>query len=294
MQPAVLLFLGGLTTVAGYSAQNTYEELDQNVPFITWATLAMQAVGFLLIGVALYKASPSKDMFLWLGLAALLTMFAATVASMYVSVSNMIVALTDLIGALLLAACIGRGAMLPSIVAGISAVTLVASKHMVLPYEEERRVAHGPGMALLTLAWMGLAWALLMSVQLPLQPGLIDLNGGSQPNVGPIQNTANVFQGQTPAQPNIFQGTPKAQQPNVGPVQNTANVFQSRNTPRAQQPNVFQSASTPVQRPVNRSVRQFNERQLDQVPMTPNPFRQGPVISPVSFSLGSVASRPIQ
>lgn len=163
MQPAVLLFLGGLATVAGYSAQNTYEELDQNVPFITWATLAMQAVGMLLIGAALYRVSPVRDMWLWLGLGALFLMFSTSVAGLYTS--NILVSLLDLASGLLLAASIGRGSVMPSFVAAVSAVVLVSSKRMVLPFEEERRVAHGPGMALLTLAWLGLAWAVMLASQ---------------------------------------------------------------------------------------------------------------------------------
>jgi len=190
MQPAVLLFLGGLATVAGYSAQNTYEELDQNVPFITWATLAMQFVGLLLVLAALYRVRPVEnqapggtDLWFWIGVGATAVLFGAAVATVYTS--NIFVALADLAGVLLLAAAIGRGAAMPSFIAGISAVALVASKRMVLPYEEERRVTHGPGMALLTLAWLGLAWALMLSVQ--AQPGYTVLHQAVAPPPVPTQ-----------------------------------------------------------------------------------------------------------
>lgn len=217
MQPAVLLFLGGVATVAGYSAQNTYEELDQNVPFITWATLAMQLVGLLLVGAALYRASPVTDpsagrgMWFWMGMASLVVLFVAAVATVYTS--NIFVALTDLAGALLLAASIGRGAALPSFIAAISGVALVASKRMVLPYEEERRVAHGPGMALLTLAWLGLAWALVLSMQ--AQPGYTSAHQPAAPtppqpmSLSPDQTSPANFNGvQSPVPSGLPGGVP--------------------------------------------------------------------------------------
>lgn len=148
----LLVFMGGLISVLAFSARTSYQDLDQNIPVITWSTLLVEAVGLGLVAWAVARGG-----FSWLAIAGAAGLVLAAIVAQFTSA--IAPAILEMLAYTALAVAVGRARPMPTIIAVLAVATLHASEHIILPYEEERRVVHGPGMALLPVAWLALAYA---------------------------------------------------------------------------------------------------------------------------------------
>jgi hypothetical protein len=152
-----LWLIGAVVAVLAFSARSAYEELDQDQPYILWPTLAVQWVGYAMLGLALVRNGASP----WLVAPAVaLLAVHSLLEALYVLPSEvftqlfLFAAVAGLAAAIIVASR-GAGARtgsLPLTVAG--AVTILLAHTVFVPAEEDRRLASGPGMALLMLGWL--------------------------------------------------------------------------------------------------------------------------------------------
>lgn len=184
MRVDAVLVTGALVAVLAFSARSVYEELDQDVPFIRWPLVVLQGVGFGVVAYALVRGTPFSALAWAPALTgALMLTLDAILAATGMKVTLWL-ELVQVLGYGALAVAASRDAAFAGrLIAGTAALVLVLTHTMLLPAEEERRVALGPGMALLVVAWGMLAFAAANSAaptDLPWPP-----NGASPPPMSP-------------------------------------------------------------------------------------------------------------
>jgi hypothetical protein len=152
-----LWLIGAVVAVLAFSARSAYEELDQDQPYILWPTLAVQWVGYAMLGLALVRNGASP----WLVAPAVaLLAVHSLLEALYVLPSEvftqlfLFAAVAGLAAAIIIASrnSNATSGSLPLTVAG--AVTILLAHTVFVPAEEDRRLASGPGMALLMLGWL--------------------------------------------------------------------------------------------------------------------------------------------
>lgn len=194
-----LWLIGAVVAVLAFSARSAYEELDQDQPYILWPTLAVQWVGYAMLGLALVRNGASP----WLVAPAVaLLAVHSLLEALYVLPSEVFTQLFLFAAVAGLAAAIivaGTGS-LPLTVAG--AVTILLAHTVFVPAEEDRRLASGPGMALLMLGWLLLGMGQCGSLGLPagssvLPAGSLDLDTSDYFTPDSASTSADLAQPQT-------------------------------------------------------------------------------------------------
>lgn len=176
-----LLAFGGAITVAAFSALNSYEETDQDVPLIVWPAMLLAIIGWVIVGWALWThgtpgGAPSAG---WARLLAPL-LVAVMAVSLFIHRAvgrdgSTVEGVWDVVafGVLALAVAMAGGTAKAALLAVSGAGLLALSKNVLMPIESRARTVYGPGMALLPVAWVMLALALVA-------------NGGAPPAPAPV------------------------------------------------------------------------------------------------------------
>lgn len=170
---SVPLFVAGIVSMLAYSARESYEDLDQNVPPVTWTTLVLQWIA---LAVVAYIAYTTPGRARTLALVAVPLLIASTLVSEFAA-SPVFAMVLDLLGFAALGVAVGFGTT-QSLGIGIAGAALMHfALWVMLPYEDEQRVIRGPGMAFLPIAWMLFAVALMQSSAIAISPqSIISLN----------------------------------------------------------------------------------------------------------------------
>lgn len=156
-----LLITGAMIAVLAWSARSVYEELDQDVPYIRWPMVVLQSIGYGIVAYSLVRSS-SGNTIDWVipVISAVLLSIGAMIDAVDVDV-NVLSEIVQLLGYAAIAYSASQGSGLSNIlIAAFSSLTLVLTKSMLLPAEKERRIALGPGMALMVIGWGMMAYAL--------------------------------------------------------------------------------------------------------------------------------------
>lgn len=156
-----LFMTGAMIEVLTWSARSVYEELDQDVPYIRWPMVVLQAIGYGIIAFSLIRTS-SWTTVEWTipALSVLLLLASAIVDAVDVDV-NIWSELLKTLGYMAIVFSASYGSNLTEkFIAAFGGLLLVLTKIMILPAEKERRVALGPGLALLVVGWGMMAYAL--------------------------------------------------------------------------------------------------------------------------------------
>lgn len=171
-----LWLIAAVVVVTAFSARAVYEELDQDVPYIVWPTMLLQWAGYALMAYVLYSGTTGASPWL-LGGALLFLVAHSIVETWYLLDSALWTKMLLLVGVMGFAAAAvlpsnkGPRHMVPVI---IGAITIIVAHTVVVPAEDDRRIAAGPGMALMMLGWLMLGMTMLdspqLSVPLPQSP----------------------------------------------------------------------------------------------------------------------------
>lgn len=170
---SMLLAIGGVFTVFAFSALNSYEEMDQDVPLIVWPTVALSLIGWSMVSYALWQqASTTGSWARWLALLIVPAMAVGLLIHRFVGRDgSMAESVWDVLsfGGLALAVGAAGGTLRSYVMAATGAGLLVLAKNVLLPYESRAQTVYGPAMALLPIAWALLILAVRPST-LPQQP----------------------------------------------------------------------------------------------------------------------------
>jgi len=156
-----LLVTGAMIAVLAWSARSVYEDLDQDVPYIRWPMVVLQIIGYGIVAYSLVRTSSGTTLeWVMPAISVLLLSIGAVIDAVDVDV-NIWSEIVQALGYAVIAYSASSGSGLTEkMIAAFSGLVLVLTKSMLLPAEKERRIALGPGMALLVIGWGMMAYAL--------------------------------------------------------------------------------------------------------------------------------------
>ena len=178
--PAKLLEFGGVLTISAFSALNTYEEMDQDVPLIVWPTILLSILAWAIVSYGVWQlGTQTNTNARWMAVLLFGVMLVSLFIHRYIGHSGTLgEAAWDIVAFTVLAIAVGftAGTMRGMLMAAAGAAMLAIAKNVLLPYEARARTVYGPGMAFLPIAWALIVFAATTAA--PAQPKLSPYFGG--------------------------------------------------------------------------------------------------------------------